>query len=185
MKRRTRGKGEGANDVDVQVGQRLRELRVLAGLSQSDLAATIGLTFQQLQKYERGANRISASKLYLLARNLNVPGAVRFADVDSVKLDDGTIAAPVALVGEVGEAQLRSREGLMLARHFMQIKEATTKAALKAFVEACAGLGVAEGGSAGECAGEGDGELGADRETSRRVRRPRGAVWHPGDIGAG
>ena len=184
MKRRTRGKGEGTNEVDVLVGQRLRELRMLAGLSQSDLAATIGLTFQQLQKYERGVNRISASKLYLLSRHLNVPVAALFADLDGAKPEDASASSepPAVVGGEPGEAQLRSREALVLARHYMRIKDINARAALKAFVEACAGLGVAEpagterryNGAAADSAVASDG--------SRRSRRPRGVVWHPADI---
>ncbi len=124
MKRRARGKGEGTNEVDVLVGQRLRELRMLAGLSQSDLASTIGLTFQQLQKYERGVNRISASKLYLLSRYLNVPVSALFADMDGAKPEDVSTSPPqVPASGEPSDAQLRSREALVLARHYMRIKD--------------------------------------------------------------
>ena len=56
--------------VDRHVGQRVRLLRMARGLSQKDLADRVGVSFQQLQKYERGANRVSASKLYDLARAL-------------------------------------------------------------------------------------------------------------------
>lgn len=61
-----------ANDVDRHVGARVAARRRDLGLSQSDLARAIGLTFQQVQKYERGANRISASKLWAIAGALNV-----------------------------------------------------------------------------------------------------------------
>lgn len=59
--------------VDVYVGARLKERRTILGVSQEVLADAIGLTFQQVQKYERGSNRISASKLYLIGRELGVP----------------------------------------------------------------------------------------------------------------
>ncbi|WP_232793197.1 helix-turn-helix domain-containing protein [Caulobacter hibisci] len=59
--------------VDQHVGARLRLARKMRGLPQRVLAAPLGLTFQQIQKYERGANRISASMLYALARQLSVP----------------------------------------------------------------------------------------------------------------
>ena len=188
MKRRTRGKGEGTNEIDVLVGQRLRELRMLAGLSQGDLAATIGLTFQQLQKYERGVNRISASKLYLLACHLNVPVAALFADVDGAKPDpeaDGeeVRAEPVAAGAEPLDAQLRSREALVLARHYMRIKDTAARLALKAFVEACANLTVADKAGLSSSL-EGDASESAV-EPAPRNRRPRGVVWHPDDIGAG
>ena len=64
---------DGPREIDVHVGQRVRQRRVLCGLSQKELANAIGLTFQQLQKYERGMNRISASKLWQMSRILNVP----------------------------------------------------------------------------------------------------------------
>ena len=183
MTRKTRGKGEGTNEVDVLVGQRLRELRMLAGLSQGDLASTIGLTFQQLQKYERGVNRISASKLYLLSRHLNVPVSALFADVDGAKPEAEEVSAePMVAGGEPLDAQLRSREALVLARHYMRIKDAGARLALKAFVEACAnltapdnaGLSIRAESAGPESAGE----------STRRNRRPRGVVWHPADIGA-
>ncbi|WP_439813900.1 helix-turn-helix domain-containing protein [Zavarzinia sp. CC-PAN008] len=64
---------DGPKAVDVHVGQRLRERRLGLGMSQSALAEKIGLTFQQVQKYERGANRLSASVLYEVASVLDVP----------------------------------------------------------------------------------------------------------------
>lgn len=64
---------EGPHPVDQHVGQRLRLRRTMLGVSQESLADTIGLTFQQVQKYERGSNRISASKLFSIAKALNTP----------------------------------------------------------------------------------------------------------------
>ena len=61
------------NAVDEHVGRRVRSRRKLVRLSQAQLADELGLTFQQVQKYERGANRISASKLFMIARVLEVP----------------------------------------------------------------------------------------------------------------
>src|ERR1041385_4815801 len=61
------------NPVDVHVGQRVRMRRVLLGMSQEKLGAALGLTFQQIQKYERGANRIGSGRLYQLAKVLDVP----------------------------------------------------------------------------------------------------------------
>jgi transcriptional regulator with XRE-family HTH domain len=72
VKRKTKGT---ANSVDVHVGQRLRVRRSLLGLSQEKLAEAIGLTFQQVQKYERGMNRISAGRLYQFSKILDVPVA--------------------------------------------------------------------------------------------------------------
>ncbi len=68
-----RGRGTGIGPVDVHVGARMRIRRKLLGLSQTKLGDALGLTFQQVQKYERGANRISASRLFDLSRVLDVP----------------------------------------------------------------------------------------------------------------
>ncbi len=67
------GHGTGKpHPVDVRVGARVQQRRVLLGMTQTDLGDAIGLTFQQVQKYERGTNRISASRLLALTRVLNV-----------------------------------------------------------------------------------------------------------------
>ncbi len=63
----------GPDPIDVAVGGRIRARRTALGISQTALAKALGLTFQQVQKYERGANRISASKLFEIARALQVP----------------------------------------------------------------------------------------------------------------
>ncbi len=70
---RGRTPGGRPNPIDVHVGGRLRLRRTLLGLSQESLGEALGLTFQQIQKYERGANRIGASRLFDLARALEVP----------------------------------------------------------------------------------------------------------------
>ena len=68
------GRGTGkSHPVDIYVGARLRARRTLLGMTQTDLGDTAGLTFQQIQKYERGTNRVSASRLYDLCRVLDVP----------------------------------------------------------------------------------------------------------------
>jgi transcriptional regulator with XRE-family HTH domain len=68
--------------VDVYVGKRLRKQRVLMRMSQEQLARAVGVTFQQIQKYERGANRISASRLYDIAKVLGVPINFFFDHID-------------------------------------------------------------------------------------------------------
>ena len=69
------------NPVDVHVGSRVRLRRTLLGLSQEKLGDALGLTFQQVQKYERGANRIGASRLFDLSRVLDVPVSFFFDDM--------------------------------------------------------------------------------------------------------
>src|SRR5215218_3069981 len=73
------------NPVDVRVGGRLRLRRNMLGLTQEQLGEAIGLTFQQVQKYERGANRIGASRLYELSRILDMPVSFFFDDMDPVR----------------------------------------------------------------------------------------------------
>lgn len=96
--------GEGPDPIDVHVGQRLRARRVMLGLSQEKLAEALGLTFQQIQKYERGSNRISASRLYHLSRVVDAPVSFFFEDLPTADygtptgagggLQDGAAAAP-------------------------------------------------------------------------------------------
>ena len=83
----TRGRGRGRtangkpNPVDIHVGARVRLRRKMLGMSQEKLGEAIGLTFQQVQKYERGANRVGASRLYDLSRVLEVPVSFFFDDM--------------------------------------------------------------------------------------------------------
>lgn len=79
---RTTVKADGPSPVDVHVGGRVKLRRVLLGISQDKLGTAIGLTFQQIQKYERGFNRISASKLWKLSQVLDVPVSFFFDGLD-------------------------------------------------------------------------------------------------------
>ena len=78
------GRGTGIpSPVDAHVGARLRQRRTLSGMSQTKLGSAIGVAFQQVQKYERGTNRISASRLFDLSRVLDVPVQFFFDDMPS------------------------------------------------------------------------------------------------------
>lgn len=137
MKRRGREKKEGLNDVDVFVGQRLRELRMLAGLSQSDVASALGLTFQQLQKYERGFNRVSSSRLFKLGQFFKVPVSVFFDGLEGrTNTGDGEGGAQRSTETET---TLGSREALMLARYFQSIPDPLIRAAILELAERCSG----------------------------------------------
>lgn len=70
---RVRAEDEGLNPVDLHVGAKVKTRRLMMGLSQEELATAIGVTFQQVQKYERGTNRISVSRLVEISRALKVP----------------------------------------------------------------------------------------------------------------
>jgi transcriptional regulator with XRE-family HTH domain len=85
LRRPGRRKSDKPNPIDVQVGSRVRLRRNMLGLSQEKLGEAIGLTFQQVQKYERGANRIGASRLHELSRVLDVPVSFFFDDTDPVR----------------------------------------------------------------------------------------------------
>ena len=75
----------GPHPVDLHVGGRLKQIRGLRGLSQTNLADSVGLTFQQIQKYENGANRISASRLWEFAERLNVPISFFYDGIDDTR----------------------------------------------------------------------------------------------------
>lgn len=76
------------HDVDIHVGGRVRLRRSALGLSQDQLGAAIGLSFQQVQKYERGANRIGASRLYEMSKVLQTPIAYFFENLDGMGLSE-------------------------------------------------------------------------------------------------
>ncbi len=78
----------GPHPIDVHVGMRLRVRRTIRGLNQTKLGDSVGLTFQQVQKYESGANRVSASRLYEFARLLDVPIGYFFEEVEAGKDED-------------------------------------------------------------------------------------------------
>jgi len=111
-----------ANPIDVQVGNRVRIRRMLIGMSQERLGDLLGLTFQQVQKYEKGVNRIGAGRLFEMSRILNVP-------VDFFY--EGVNAAP-AHPGEEGQGPpvmefVSSGEGMQLSLAFMKIKDAKVR----------------------------------------------------------
>src|SRR6202451_4795316 len=82
------GRGTGIpNPIDVHVGKRIRMRRLFLGMNQETLANALGLTFQQVQKYEGGANRVSASRLSAMADILDVPSSFFFGDL---QLDNAT-----------------------------------------------------------------------------------------------
>src|SRR5215217_3228063 len=88
---------ETPNPIEIRVGARLRLRRNMLGLSQQKLGEAIGLTFQQVQKYERGTSRIGASRLYELSRVLNVPVSFFFDDTDPMRAPAmGDFAEPPA-----------------------------------------------------------------------------------------
>jgi len=118
------------NPIDVHVGSRVRLRRTLLGLSQEKLGEAIGLTFQQVQKYERGANRIGASRLFDLSRVLDVPVSFFYdamsEDVQSISpvaiAKTGFGLAEAALPGFETDPMAR-RETLELVRAYYSISD--------------------------------------------------------------
>src|SRR3982751_2009046 len=109
-----------ANPIDIQVGNRVRIRRMLMGMSQERLGDLLGLTFQQVQKYEKGVNRIGAGRLYEVARILGVPIDFFYEGVAATHQGSGFAepesAAPVMEF-------VSSGEGLQLSLAFMKIKD--------------------------------------------------------------
>lgn len=125
-----------AEPVDIHVGQAIRRRRRILGLSQDDLAAALGVTPQQIQKYEKALSRISASKLFMVARALKVPVAYFFADIDETESE--------LFSGEVEDnisRFLRSKEGQELAAVFPQIEDKSVRQEFVALARAMAKAG--------------------------------------------
>jgi len=112
------GQGRKSTSVDVHIGGRIRSRRKAIGVSQEQLASSLGIAFQQVQKYEHGANRVSASKLYDVARLLDVPISYFFEG----------LAPSEHITPDPREKFLRvfleSEEGRELAHAFPRIPEA-------------------------------------------------------------
>ena len=120
----------GGDPRDAEIGQRVRALRLQRGLSQTELGNLISVTFQQVQKYEKGANRISAGRLQGIAEVLGVPVAYFFAAPEQ---RSGSNRA-----GQ--EVELLQTEGaLRLARAYARIKEPGVRLRLLRLTEAIAG----------------------------------------------
>ncbi|MDR3425362.1 MAG: helix-turn-helix transcriptional regulator [Alphaproteobacteria bacterium] len=81
--KKTELRSENPDPVDIHVGARLRMRRNLVGLSQEQLGKSLGLTFQQIQKYERGINRMGSSRLFQIAKTLSIPVSYFFEDLPS------------------------------------------------------------------------------------------------------
>jgi transcriptional regulator with XRE-family HTH domain len=106
--------------VDMHVGARVRMRRKFLGISQQALAAQLGITFQQVQKYERGANRVSASKLYEIARALEAPVSFFFEGLAETSAPRRAPQRVEALEQSIG-GFLQSEEGLELASAFARL----------------------------------------------------------------
>ncbi|WP_332681019.1 helix-turn-helix domain-containing protein [Bosea sp. (in: a-proteobacteria)] len=124
------------NPIDRHVGSRVRMRRMLAGVSQEKLGDALGLTFQQVQKYEKGANRISASRLQQIAKMLEVPVSFFFDGAPSGDTPAGGFAdmASTTYVSDF----LATSEGVQLTKAFVKIKSTRVRRRIVDLVEALA-----------------------------------------------
>ena len=112
-----------ANATDLHVGKRLRRRRRLLGLTQQQLAESIGIRFQQIQKYECGANRVTASRLYELAVALNVPVNYFFEGLAQQALAPAAPGAPANDRDLIAADVLSQKETLELIRAYYKLGE--------------------------------------------------------------
>ncbi len=124
---------EGPDPIDAHVGSRVRLRRTLLGMSQEKLGEALGLTFQQIQKYERGVNRIGASRLFDLARVLDVPIGFFFDDM-APELGGNAATRPRSAAYGFAEGQegfeddtLHRRETLELVRAYYRITDPSVR----------------------------------------------------------
>jgi transcriptional regulator with XRE-family HTH domain len=124
------------NPIDRHVGARVRMRRMLAGVSQEKLGEALGLTFQQIQKYEKGSNRISASRLQQIAKMLDVPVSFFFDGAPTGDMPSGGFsdAASTAYVSDF----LATSEGVQLTKAFVRIKSVRVRRRIVDLVEAMA-----------------------------------------------
>jgi transcriptional regulator with XRE-family HTH domain len=125
-----------SHPVDVHVGARMRQRRTLLGMSQEKLGTAVGLTFQQIQKYERGSNRIGSSRLFEFAKVLDVPVSYFFDEMPSNALSGRPI--------EQEKDPLIKRETLELVRAYYKIREARVRKRIFEMVKAVGAASHAE-----------------------------------------
>jgi transcriptional regulator with XRE-family HTH domain len=121
---------KGPNPIDKQVGARVRMRRLMLGISQEKLAAGLHLSFQQIQKYEKGTNRIGASRLQHIAQILQVPVGFFFEDLPTLKATQDSYA----YVSDF----LASPDGLALVKAFTSIRDRRLRRCIVDLVKAAA-----------------------------------------------
>lgn len=126
---------KGPDPIDICVGSRIRLKRTMLGMSQTKLGDSLGVTFQQVQKYEKGVNRVGASRLQHVANLLNEPVGYFFEDYNQSHNQGG-----FSEDGEVGAISefLTSREGIELNRSFAQIRSRNVRRKLIELVKGMA-----------------------------------------------
>jgi transcriptional regulator with XRE-family HTH domain len=126
-------------EIDAHVGRRVRLHRTLMGMSQTSLGQAVGITFQQIQKYERGTNRIGASRLYQFSQVLDVPVSFFFDEMpEEVGGRPPTVSDAQVPGGE--EDQMSRRETLELVRAYYRISDPRNRKRAREFVKLIADL---------------------------------------------
>jgi transcriptional regulator with XRE-family HTH domain len=135
------------NPVDVHVGGRVRLRRTLMGMSQERLGEAIGLTFQQVQKYERGANRIGASRLWDLSKVLDVPMSYFFEEMDeeTARHSPRNIAQRPGEPREMDMDPMSKRETLELVRAYYRITDPSVRKRVFELTKTLGGTGDGDG----------------------------------------
>lgn len=131
-------KAKSPNSIDVYVGNRVRVRRKTLGMTQSGLAELLGITFQQIQKYEKGTNRIGASRLQRISEILRVPVGFFFENGGSGPIDGAT--------NELNSF-LSSKEGLALNKAFIAIEDPNIRQKLVALAKSLAVAGLPDSDS--------------------------------------
>ncbi|HBF30491.1 helix-turn-helix transcriptional regulator [Rhizobium sp.] len=111
------------NPIDIHVGSRIRLRRTMLGMSQEKLGEALGITFQQIQKYEKGTNRVGASRLQNISTILNVPVSFFFEDAPGEQAAVGSAGFSEAASSNYVVDFLSSSEGLQLNRAFVKIND--------------------------------------------------------------
>ncbi len=130
---RKQSRQKAPNPVDIEVGARIRTQRRILGMSQSKLAEALGVTFQQVQKYEKGTNRVGASRLQHMATILNVPVSYFFSG-EHTSTSDGALPNPGNEITEF----LVTTEGLDLNRAFVRISSGLVRKRVVGLVKSLA-----------------------------------------------
>jgi transcriptional regulator with XRE-family HTH domain len=113
--------------VDLIVGRNIRLHRLSKGISQTDLASKIGVTFQQVQKYEKGANRVGASRLSRIAQVLQIPVAALFDGGPGAGTEDRSDESPLALLSEP--------QALRLVKAFSKVEDSEVRRSMVSLLE--------------------------------------------------
>jgi transcriptional regulator with XRE-family HTH domain len=132
------------NPIDIHVGSRIRLRRTMLGMSQEKLGESLGITFQQIQKYEKGTNRVGASRLQNISSILNVPVSFFFEDAPGEQSGNAVSGMAEASSSNYVVDFLSSSEGLQLNRAFVKISDAKVRRKVVELVKALAAEADAE-----------------------------------------